>query len=149
MSEEDLGGHGSGHPRDQIDSQPTSVHSVAPKSRSYPKVEVPPQCAVPGEPLRRRSEGLCTDAFTVLLEVRLRCVQLLGDVRRQVTLAGGVQICELDQRSRRERFRLCIIPSPQPVKLRWGRSQPWPQLRGRIFSPFQPQNASTPSLVQH
>ena len=65
--------------------------SVAPKSRSYPKVEVPPQCAVPGEPLRRRSEGLCTDAFTVLLEVRLRCVQLLGDVRRQVTLAAGVQ----------------------------------------------------------
>ena len=43
-------------------------------------------------------------------------------------------ICELNQRSLRESFRLgIIISSPQPVKLRWGRSQPWPQLRGRIF----------------
>jgi len=40
----------------------------------------------------------------------------------------------LDQRNLRESFRLgIIIPSLELVKLRWGRSQPWPPQRGRIF----------------
>ena len=49
----------------------------------------------------RSSRPLCRDPFEVRLETRLRCMQLLGDVRPQVTLCSAV----LGLRERREAER--------------------------------------------